>query len=175
MKQRLADWLRRFSLLRWGLKLAVRLFAPRHFVGAVGAVFNNAGQVLLAEHVFRPNYNWGLPGGWIEPGEDPADAVRREIEEELGLTVEVRRLLLCESQGDEPKGSTPCNLGLVYYCRLVDDARPLDNLEAAHHAYEILSTEWVDPEKVGRTLLPLYHRAIALGKEEFDREQEEAR
>ena len=71
MKRRLADWLQRFPPLRWGLKLAVWLFAPRHQVGAVGVVFNNAGQVLLVEHVFRPDYNWGLPGGWVERGESP--------------------------------------------------------------------------------------------------------
>jgi ADP-ribose pyrophosphatase YjhB (NUDIX family) len=174
MKRRLADWLKRSPLLRWGLKLAVRLFAPRHFVGAVGAVFNNTGQVLLAEHVFRPNYNWGLPGGWIEPGEDPAEAVQRELEEELGLKVEIRRLLICQSQGDEPKGITPRNLGLVYYCRLTNHKRTSDNLEAAPHAYEILSTEWVDPEKIERKLLPLYEEAIALAREEFEREQKEA-
>jgi 8-oxo-dGTP diphosphatase len=30
---------------------------------------------------------WGLPGGHVEPGEDPAVAARRELHEETGLTV----------------------------------------------------------------------------------------
>lgn len=30
---------------------------------------------------------WGLPGGHVEPGEDPAVAARRELQEETGLTV----------------------------------------------------------------------------------------
>ena len=173
MKRRLAAWLRHFTPLRWGLKLAVRLFAPRHLVGAVGVVFNDAGQVLLAEHVFRPNYNWGLPGGWIEHGENPANTVRREIEEELGLKVDVRRLLLCESQGDEPKGSTPRSLSLAFYCRLADDDDMLDNVTPRHNVYEILSIKWVDPEMI-EWKTPLDKKVVELAKEEFDRERKEA-
>src|SRR4051812_34934625 len=29
-------------------------------------------------------WGWEVPAGWAEPGEDPADAIRREIEEETG-------------------------------------------------------------------------------------------
>ena len=35
---------------------------------------------------------WALPAGAIEPGEAPADAVRREVEEETGLSVQPRRV-----------------------------------------------------------------------------------
>ena len=68
-------------------------------VGAVGAIFNHAGQVLMVEHVFRPDYVWGLPGGWVNRGENPAYTIEREVKEELNLTVEVKKLLICEPQG----------------------------------------------------------------------------
>ena len=35
----------------------------------------------------RHNPRWGLPGGHLDPGEDPEAAVRRELEEELELSV----------------------------------------------------------------------------------------
>ncbi len=170
-KRRFAGWLKRFSFLRWGLRLGVKLFVSRHHVGAVGVVFNAAGQILLVEHVFRPHHAWGLPGGWIERGESPADAVRRELKEELKLRVEVKRLLLCEPQGDKSQSSTPPGLGLAFYCRLVDEERLLDNMATAPTAYEILSVEWVDPQEIKWNLSALEQKAIILAKEEFDRER----
>ena len=166
MKRRLANWLKYFPPLRWGLTLGVRLFAPRHHVGAAAVVFNKAGQVLLVEHVFRPNYNWGLPGGWVEPGEDPADTIRRELKEELGLAIEVKQLLLCMVQGNEPQGSTPRSLAVAYYCGLADNDQNITN----SYAFEVLSVKWVDPAAIKWEQTPFQHKAIALGKEIFDHE-----
>jgi 8-oxo-dGTP pyrophosphatase MutT (NUDIX family) len=45
------------------------------------------GAILLVRQVYRRQ--WGLPGGLLERGEEPVDAVRREVAEEVGLTVEV--------------------------------------------------------------------------------------
>jgi len=54
-------------------------------VSAAAIVTNDAGEVLLLDHVLRPHSGWGLPGGFINRGEQPEDAVRREIREETGL------------------------------------------------------------------------------------------
>jgi ADP-ribose pyrophosphatase YjhB (NUDIX family) len=60
-------------------------------VAAYGLCRDDDGRVLLvraAVHDDFPKY-WGLPGGGIEHGEAPRDAVVREFEEETGLTVKV--------------------------------------------------------------------------------------
>jgi len=136
-------------------------------VGAVGVVFNDGGEVLLVEHVFRPNYNWGLPGGWVERGENPADTVRREFEEELGTTLDIKQLLLCDVQGREPGGTTPRGLALAYYGRL---AKEDIDLSSASHRFEILLVRWVDPNAIQWRLAPFQKKAIELGQEVFRQE-----
>jgi len=169
MKWRLASWLQRFALLRWVLRLGVQLFVPRQHVGAVGAVFNQAGQVLLVEHVFRPNFPWGLPGGWIGRGEDPAKAVEREFREELDLQVNAEQLLICEPQGG--RSGVPRGLGLAYYCRLVGNGTTGIDLTRASMAYEVLSVKWVDPGKIEWKLTAIDRKAIELAKQAYVRDR----
>jgi 8-oxo-dGTP diphosphatase len=59
---------------------------------AAGALFtNDRGQLLLVRPTYKPY--WDIPGGYVEPGESPKAACNREVREELGLAVEVGRML----------------------------------------------------------------------------------
>jgi 8-oxo-dGTP diphosphatase len=49
------------------------------------------GRILLVDPTYKPD--WDLPGGMAEANEPPADAVRRELREELGLDLQVGDLL----------------------------------------------------------------------------------
>ena len=69
---------------RWSMRLAHTRFT----VTAGAIIFNQAGQILLLKHRFRAGSGWGLPGGFLERGEQPIDALRRELREELGLEIE---------------------------------------------------------------------------------------
>jgi len=71
-------------LRRWSM----RLTHTRFTVTAGALIFNQSGQVLLLKHRFRAGSGWGLPGGFLETGEQPIDALRRELREELGLEIQ---------------------------------------------------------------------------------------
>jgi 8-oxo-dGTP diphosphatase len=61
----------------------------------VAAVFLKDGRILGCRRApGRPAAGkWELPGGKVEPGEDPRDALRREVSEELAVDVVVGDLL----------------------------------------------------------------------------------
>ena len=68
---------------------------PPQPVPVVCALIERAGLLLLAQrpaHKHIP-YKWEFPGGKVEPGEDPAAAIVREIREELGCDVLITRAL----------------------------------------------------------------------------------
>lgn len=54
--------------------------------GVSVVIANLGGDVLLLKHSYGPDV-WGLPGGGLKSGEDPAEAARREVHEELGITL----------------------------------------------------------------------------------------
>jgi mutator protein MutT len=99
------------GLRRWSM----RVYNTRFTVTAGAIVVNPAGRVLLLEHRFRGGSGWGIPGGFIEAAEQPAEAIKRELAEEVGLKVDeikiigartfsrirqIEILFLCRSQGD---------------------------------------------------------------------------
>jgi 8-oxo-dGTP diphosphatase len=59
---------------------------PRHSVSVSAAVVDTDGRVLVARR--RDNTHWEPPGGVLELGEPIPDGLRREVQEETGLTVE---------------------------------------------------------------------------------------
>ena len=58
-------------------------------VSVKGVLFDD-GQVVLLENEHQ---EWELPGGRLEPGEEPAACLAREVAEELGINVSVDAIL----------------------------------------------------------------------------------
>lgn len=69
---------------------------PRFLIGVVALIRDDAGRILVLEHTYRRQYPWGLPGGYLQAREDPAQGLVREVREETGLIVQVDRLLNAE-------------------------------------------------------------------------------
>ena len=80
------------SFWQWlpsGLRVrAARSTQQKFTVSATAIIVNDDRRVLLLEHVLRPGSGWALPGGFLNAGEHPADALIREIREETGLALE---------------------------------------------------------------------------------------
>ena len=66
----------------------MRATHTRFTVTAGAVIFNDKGEVLLLKHLFRAGSGWGLPGGFLELGEQPIEALRRELHEEVGLEID---------------------------------------------------------------------------------------
>jgi ADP-ribose pyrophosphatase YjhB (NUDIX family) len=85
-------------------------------------------RVLLAHWNEAGHDGWTLPGGGLEPGEDPADAAVREILEETGHVAELRGLLGIDSHVVAPEdrirgGTTPLHsMRIVYRAAIVGGA-----------------------------------------------------
>lgn len=60
-------------------------------VGAFAIIFDHRKRVLLCH---RRDFDfWNLPGGRIEKGETPWDGVVREVKEETGLDIKIKKLI----------------------------------------------------------------------------------
>lgn len=80
---------------------------------------------------------WALPSGIVEPGEQPAAAIAREVDEELRVRVEPERLALVSSDPDitYPNGDLCQYVSLTFRCRYVSG-------EAAVGDDESLDVAW---------------------------------
>lgn len=78
---------------------------------AAYAVVERRNKLLLTHWRRGHLHGWTLPGGGLEPGEDPRDAVIREILEETGLEARVGKLLGVDSRvmvrEEVPEGKEP--------------------------------------------------------------------
>ena len=112
---------------------------PLWLPGVRGVVFDDAGRVLLGQRA--DNGQWGLITGILDPGEDPAPGLVREILEETGVVAEAQRLVSVDAVGPTryPNGDVCHFLTLVFRCRFISgEARVNDD--------ESLDVGWFRPE-----------------------------
>ncbi|WP_406056306.1 NUDIX hydrolase [Kribbella sp. NBC_00889] len=85
--------------------------------GITGVVLDDTGQVLLVRRA--DNGRWSLVAGILEPGEQPAVGLLREIEEETAVEAAIDRLVSIESlpPSGYPNGDQVQFLDLCFRCR----------------------------------------------------------
>jgi 8-oxo-dGTP pyrophosphatase MutT (NUDIX family) len=74
------------ALPAWLRRVLVRLGAPSYTVGAVLVLRRPDRSVLLVDQ--RHTGGWALPGGLLKRGEEPVDALVREVREEVGVRLD---------------------------------------------------------------------------------------
>jgi ADP-ribose pyrophosphatase YjhB (NUDIX family) len=71
-----------------------REYPPQPLVGVTVLIVNEKEEILLVKRRNEPGKNlWSFPGGLIELGESIKKTAEREVKEETGLKIKVRKLL----------------------------------------------------------------------------------
>ncbi len=115
-----------------------------------------ADRILVIREEDEPNrHSWVLPQGYPRRGETLADAACREAFEEVGLDVQVERLL--GVYDDLGRGTPPPPVRWVTVCflgRLVRDRAPVATREA-------IDSAWIDPSNVDPASMPALRPMLA--------------
>ena len=136
---RLADDPAPFS--REGFIAILNAGLPRKRIISQGLLRDEQGRILLCQLTYKSE--WDLPGGVVEVGEAPSIGLVRELQEELGITVEVKGLITVNWLPAWREWDDACiflfDLGTV-------DSSIVDGMTL--QPTEIKSVEWCDPATV---------------------------
>ncbi len=116
---------------------------PRRFSCRIYGVLRRERSVLLTRSRFREREFVNFPGGGVELGEAPRDALLREFSEETGLVVEPVRALYA-SQSLHVSTQLPIQIVSVYW--LVEQSGGV--LRKGGNGDDVLDLFWADVERI---------------------------
>ena len=130
-------------------RAGVWLTQPRFAVTAGAVVSDERGHVLLLRHVLRKGSGWGVPGGFLTTGEQPEEAVRRELREETGLELDSVELAFVRSLARAQQ------VEIIFRCRMRAAA-----LKGLAKGFEIDRAEWFEMDSLPRSISQDQRRII---------------
>lgn len=118
---------------------------PTHIVAVDGFIENEKNEILLVKNSYRGIYT--VPGGQVETGENLMDALKREIQEESGVEVEVGKLICvssntCTYQGYNGYGLVPTKVMFSFICKYLSGTLQTSD--------ETSETIWVKKEDLSK-------------------------
>ena len=116
-------------------------------IEVVAAIILKEGRIFATQRGYGEFKGWWeFPGGKMEPGESPQEALKREIREELDAEVEVRELLETV-EWDYPNFHLTMH---CFICSLLSESLHLNEHEAASWlTYETLrSVKWLPADEI---------------------------
>lgn len=120
------------------------MWQPSFTASTAAIIRNEAGKVLLLNHVLRPFSGWGLPGGFIEHDESPETAIRRELMEETGIELTDVTLFRVRVVGT--------HVEILFTARTSEIGSVVSR--------EIIELGWFDQNELPRGMSPAQHRLI---------------
>ena len=117
--------------------------------GACAVIFDSAGRVLLGKR--SDNGHWALPGGGLDLGESLEACCVREVLEETGLNVRVKRLVGVYSDPSfnvirYPNGEANQSVAATFECEILGGSLRVDE--------ETLEFGWFDPFRLPEPFFP---------------------
>jgi 8-oxo-dGTP pyrophosphatase MutT (NUDIX family) len=131
----------------------VRTLYPKYTVGAMCVIERGDGAVLLVRQHYRRA--WGTPGGLLNRREEPADAVRREVLEEVGLEIEL---------DGEPAVVVDARAQRVDIVFRAQPERGQDLDDVAPRSPEIVEVGWFPPDRLPELQFETSGALIALAR-----------
>jgi 8-oxo-dGTP diphosphatase len=135
------------------------MLTPVRSIHVMAAVITDArGRVLLARRTEGRDLAgcWEFPGGKREPGETPEAALARELQEELGIDIEIGEHVISVPQQYPDK-------------RLRLDVRRLARWKGTPRGHEGQALAWVAPDKLTRYAMPPADRPVVAALLHADR------
>ncbi len=126
-------------------------------IEVVAAIIRRGSQIFATQRGYGDFKDWWeFPGGKMEPGETPQEALSREILEELSARIHVGKLLHTV-EWDYPQFHLTMH---CYMCTLAGEALHLNEHEAARwlSARDLHSVNWLPADEM---LLPLIEKELS--------------
>lgn len=121
---------RAFGRIRRYCETCARVVFREHKVAVALLVTDAANKILLVRRALPPSRGlWSLPAGFVDYGEAPVDAARRECLEETGLVVQVGPVVEVIANREHGRGA---DIVIIYEGTVVDGSlMAADDAEAA--------------------------------------------
>lgn len=110
----------------------------------MSAIIVRNGKLLLSHRAAEPfKDKWDLPGGFLEETESPEDGLKREIKEELGVGVEITKLIGVFGPTYYPFGGQDLYNTDVFYEVTVTSGEP-----GAIKGSDVTEIDWFLPDRL---------------------------